>query len=56
MRKVLELIEKNAKEKSEKFEMLHTIKVETVEETVDAYNPKTARIRSFKDLSIFSVN
>lgn len=56
MRKVLEFIEKNAKEKSEKFELLHSIKVENVQETVEAYNPKTARTRSLKDLSIFSEN
>ena len=56
MRKVLELIEKSAKEKSEKFELLHTIKLESVQETVEAYNPKTARTRSLKDFSIFSEN
>ena len=57
MRRVLDLIEKSAREKSEKFvDQLHTLKIETVDETVAEYNPKTARTKSLKDLSIFSEN
>jgi hypothetical protein len=57
MRRVLDLIEKSASEKSQKFvDQLHTLKIETVDETVAEYNPKTARTKSLKDLTIFSEN
>ncbi|HMP29791.1 MAG TPA: hypothetical protein PKD85_09330 [Saprospiraceae bacterium] len=57
MRKVLEMIERSAKERSERFmDQKHALKIETVEETIEDYNPKTARTKSLKDLSIFSEN
>jgi hypothetical protein len=57
MKRVLEMMEKSAKEKSDKFmENFNSLKFETVEEKVAEYNPKTARTKSLKDLSIFSEN
>lgn len=56
--KVFNFIEKSATAKSQKFITKHNMqKFENVEEKlVNDYNPRTARIRSLKDVFVFNAN
>lgn len=57
MKKVLELIEDMTTEKSVKFiDNLNILKENIVDETRADYNPKTARCKSMKDITLFSEN
>jgi hypothetical protein len=57
MKKVFDLIDDMTSERSEKFMENHNLlRQDTVKETVAEYNPKTARIRSLKDLPVFNEN
>lgn len=57
MSKVLEFLEKSIQGKSDKFvEKMNVQKLDTDETLDKGYNPKTARVRSLKEVFEFSQN